>query len=100
MLGIFRVTGDSMVPVLSDGDFVLTHRVFGIPKVGSLVVVAHPDFGVVVKRVLRVTAGKAGEGSLTLVGENNLGVSSQEMGEVQASAVRGVVWWKVRRSRP
>lgn len=88
-----------MVPVLRDGDFVLTRRVFRAPKVGSLVVVNHPEFGVVVKRVLSLRTGEDGAAFLTLVGENNAGVSTGDLGEVPASEVRGAVWWKVRKSR-
>ena len=70
-----------------------------MPKVGSLVVVNHPDFGVVVKRVSSARKGSEGEWRLGLKGENNAGVSSQELGEIPASEVRGVVWWKVHRSK-
>lgn len=88
-----------MVPVLRDGDFVLISRVFRAPKIGRLVVVDHPEYGVVVKRVLSLRTDDAGAVMLTLVGENNAGVSTREMGEVPASGVRGVVWWKVRKPR-
>ena len=86
-----------MVPVLRDGDFVLIRRVFGMPKVGRLVVVDHPELGTVVKRVLRVIESKGGDAQLELVGENNASSSTEKLGRVRKSEVRGVVWWKVRR---
>ena len=51
-----RVTGDSMTPVLHDGDTILLK--LGAPVVPESVVVARlPDDGYVVKRVARADAG-------------------------------------------
>jgi len=52
MLRVFRVQGDSMRPDLSAGDFVIARRSRRAPRVGDRVVVDHPEYGTLIKRVV------------------------------------------------
>lgn len=90
-LRVFRVTGDSMLPVLARGDYVLTAP-FKRIKPDSLIVIQHASYGVLVKRVI-----KAEKQRYLLSGENSASVSTDQMGWIERSAVLGVVIWSVRR---
>ncbi len=83
-----------MVPVLSDGDFVLTLRLFRAAKVGELVVVKHKALGVLVKRVVAVD----GNGSILLRGENTQSSSIEDMGRIERAQIKGRVLRCIRRS--
>ena len=88
-----------MVPVLRDGDFVLTRPGFRTPRVGSLVVVDHPRYNTIVKRVAGFERRATGEVFLKLTGENDSGVRTDEIGWVPKKAIRGRVWLKVRKGK-
>jgi phage repressor protein C with HTH and peptisase S24 domain len=85
MLAFYRVQGDSMSPVLFDGDFVLTSNFLKVHE-NSLVVVKHSQFGVLVKRVKAL-----GSKRVLLEGENNDSLSSNQMGWVERDKILGVV---------
>ncbi len=87
MLSIHRITGESMLPVLADGDYVVSARRRGGPRAGQLVLVNHPDYGTICKRV----AGVEADGSLLLRGENPASVESASLGRVDGDRVVGTV---------
>jgi phage repressor protein C with HTH and peptisase S24 domain len=60
---IFRVTGDSMYPTLSNNDILVTCK--KKIRAGDIVVLNLPRFGRVVKRI-----NSLGDGSCTLIGDN------------------------------
>ncbi len=51
MLRIFRIQGQSMQPALYAGDFVIVLTLWIRPQRGQLVLVKHPEYGIIVKRV-------------------------------------------------
>lgn len=85
LLAIYRVTGDSMLPVLRDGDYVLASSLIK-PKINALVVVHHSTYGVMVKRVSQIS-----ETHILLTGENQQSLSPEKMGWVDLGQVRGCV---------
>ncbi len=88
-----RVTGDSMVPVLNDGDHVLVDPHVGALAPGDLVQVRHPDRPelVMVKRVVAVLP----DGRLDLRGDNPAAsTDSRQFGPVAPDRVRGRVVWR------
>lgn len=98
MFQVFRVQGQSMSPVLNDGDYVLASpwAIFlsgplGL-KVGSLVVVQHPQYQVIVKRLVKLDQ----DGRFLLSGENSASVSSKQMDWCNQSQVLGRVLLKIR----
>ena len=82
---IIRVSGDSMSPVLEDGDYVLIRR----PRkfsLGRIYVVQHSDLGLIVKRL------KAEEnGRYIFEGDNPASTPSRLIAPVDPKRIRGQV---------
>lgn len=98
LLGLFRVSGNSMVPAFTHGDYVLTHR-FGLggPGVGDVVVVDHPVLGTVIKRIQSVSS----TGNLKLAGDNRIeSTAAEKLGSVSPDRVLGKVWCRIARPAP
>lgn len=89
MLRVVRVVGSSMAPTLRDGDFVLA--LGGLwsrgPRPGDVVLVEHPELGLIVKRVL----ARLASGALRLVGDGVSSSPTESLGDVSSSALRGRV---------
>jgi len=100
MLKIMRITGDSLSPEFEAGDFVLVAKIAWLIKrlrPGDLVVLRHPDYGVLIKRVAAV---QAEAGTLTVIGSHPDSVDSRRFGAVAMERVEGRVIWHVRRPSP
>jgi hypothetical protein len=57
MCRLFRVVGDSLLPEYREGDFVLASKIpflFRPPLVGDVVVLSHPAYGTLIKRISHV----------------------------------------------
>lgn len=78
----FRVTGESMLPIFSDGDYVLTRP--GKPKKGDVVVLRHEGL-IKIKRIETV------EGNEYFVSGDNKSVSKL-IGPLERKAILGKVW--------
>jgi nickel-type superoxide dismutase maturation protease len=91
MLHLIKVQGESMAPVLNDGDFVLTSRWHKKLKTGHLVVVDHALYGFIIKKVLHI----APDGQLWLGGESNKSLQSERIGWVSPRRVIGKVIHRV-----
>lgn len=90
VLEVLRITGTSMAPTFSDGDFViaLSDDVCARPPaLGSVVIIRHPGLGLLVKRVLEVD----NEGRVKVGGDNPMSVSSRELGRFESSQIFGRV---------
>lgn len=92
MLNLIKVQGDSMSPILHDGDFVLTSCWYKKLKIGHLVVVDHALYGLIVKKVLHI----APDGQLWLGSENNKSLQSERIGWVSDRRVVGKVIFCIR----
>lgn len=82
---LFRVNGDSMAPTLAHGDFVIGWRPSRRRpvQVGDVVVVQHPYYGRMIKRV----SACRGDGTLSLKGDNAATVASIDMGAIRRDQV-------------
>ncbi|WP_111497661.1 nickel-type superoxide dismutase maturation protease [Marinobacter bohaiensis] len=90
---LFKVTGESMLPELGPGSFVI---VFGrrslALRVGDVIVAEHPAYGRIVKRITAIQPDAA----LMLAGDNPAkSTSTQAMGAVPRSRVLGKVIWRI-----
>ena len=88
---VARVVGDSMAPTLLDGDYVLARRHRGPLAAGAVVLIRHPSFGPIVKRILGWDPG----GRYRVAGDNPLSTPSDAIGSLDGSVVRAVVWCRV-----
>lgn len=86
-LRCFRVHGDSMSPTLHHGDYVITRTYLLALRVGDVVVVQHPQFDIIIKRIAAILPH-----GLTLQGDNlEASTSSECMGLVSNTRVLGKV---------
>ena len=92
MLRIFRVSGSSMEPTLSDGDYVVAATNWWRPRENKLAVVHHQEYGVIIKRVHRHTPR-----GYILSSDNLLGTDSRTLGEIPQQQVIGPVLLTIRR---
>ena len=93
MLSILRIRGDSMRPDLIPGDYVIILRCFWPLRRGVKVVVKHPDYGIIIKRVKH----RGSCGRYKLIGDNReVSVSSEKLGWVAAKHILGRVIFTIR----
>lgn len=89
MLKLFRISGNSLAPEYSPGDFVLTSR---LPvrlrrlRRGDVIVFRHPVYGRLIKRVEDVAGC-----DLNVVGSREFSVDSGVIGRVPLGSVLGKV---------
>lgn len=97
-LKLYRVTGDSMLPDLMAGSFVVALRHRGQTlRLNDVVVVDHAIHGRVIKRV----AGIGQDGTLSLAGDNTArSTSTEALGPVPPERVLGRVIWRITGSTP
>lgn len=84
MIRIRKVKGNSMLPILRAGDYVL---VIKRPlKIGDVVVARHPHFGEIIKRIAGIN-----NTHYELAGDNIDSVSTDKIGTVSARNILGKV---------
>ncbi len=83
-----------MAPKLTDGDFVIASQLYFTLNVGDLVVVEHPIYQRIIKRVAAIE-----NNNLQLTGENNASVSTASMGWLATTSVKGKVFYSVRKPK-
>lgn len=91
MLTLMKIQGDSMLPELADGDFVLISQLFFRLKQSDLVVVNHPKYKRIIKAIKQVSKTQG----YLLEGRHPSSVSSDEMGWVQTEDILGKVIFTV-----
>lgn len=88
-----RVSGNSMSPLLNDGDIVdvdITAYASRPPQVGDIVLVAHPY--VSTKQIIKQITSQPEQGQVFLLGLNpSESTDSRSFGTVPASSVKGKV---------
>lgn len=89
--GFWRVQGNSMEPVIESGAFVLVLPCRGLP-IGKLVLVDHPHYGQLVKRLKSIDE----KGLMLLQGDGEDSLTTEQMGPVCSSRLKGRVCWQSR----
>lgn len=80
-----------MIPFLSGGDFLITSRFYRKLAVGDLIVFDHSIYGRLIKRIKEIN--KSGEFNVT--GENELSLTSDQIGWISPSSVEAKVLMSV-----
>lgn len=80
-----------MLPTIAGGDFVIARRYFFTPKLNDIVVVDHPIYGRIVKRIEKIAANH----TVWLRGENDDSVKPEQMGWISPDAIKGKVIYTV-----
>mgnify|MGYP000906776309 FL=1 len=100
MCQILKVTGNSLFPLIQEGDFVL---VFKIPflfsrffqyKKGDIVVLKHPYYGVLIKKIDWLSAD--GKQSF-VIGNHAESTDSRQFGLVENSWISGKVVFHIQK---
>ena len=86
MIGIIKVTGRSMLPVLKDGDYVITIKPRTPPRAGFIYVLSHPKHGKIIKRVAKIDNHIAAYKSDNIEGS---------FGEIGVDRLIGLAWLAV-----
>jgi nickel-type superoxide dismutase maturation protease len=95
MLRFIKVSGDSLNPVICEGDFVLIVKipfVLNSLKQGDVVVLNHPEYGRLIKRIAWVSAD--GE-AIFVVGTHEFSVDSRQFGPISKRMLHGKVIWHI-----
>lgn len=87
---LIRVMGESMCPILDPGDFALFRRCRHYRE-GDILLVEHPQFGVIVKRAVDINSER-----LWLEGITRKSVSREALGQISWAQVKGRLVWHVR----
>ncbi|WP_344797406.1 nickel-type superoxide dismutase maturation protease [Litoribacillus peritrichatus] len=95
MIRVFKVEGTSMFPTLNQGDFVIASLWFRRLMPNQLVIVKHPIYGTLVKRIQSVQPNDG----FTLCGDNPESVSSEKMGLVKRQQIIGKVIYSVQQTK-
>lgn len=84
-----------MSPTLNHGDFILACRFFSL-KVNDVIVVDHPIYNRIIKRIDQINPQQ----KIWLKGDNSTeSVSSEQMGWIDPSAVKGKVIYCIKKNR-
>ena len=99
MLGLLKVTGNSLSPDYQEGDFVLLLKIpffLNRLKSGDIVVFQQPYYGIMIKRVER----QSQDGEQTYVlGAHPDSADSRKFGPVQRGDLVGRVIWHIKKPR-
>jgi len=83
MFTFVKISGDSMLPVLTDGEIVMCKKIKPAAlRSGLLCLVNHADLGLIIKRL-----GERDGDRWTLVGDNPASTPSAVMGLVEADRI-------------
>ncbi len=99
MIQFLKVTGSSLSPLFEDGDYVVVLKArWALRRIspGDIVVFRHADYGTLIKRVERLSAG--GD-DLFVVGTHEWSVDSRQFGAIHRSDLTGKVIWSTHKKR-
>jgi signal peptidase I len=79
-----------MSPTLKDGQLVFTRRISNnsVPGIGNVVVIAHPVYGQIIKRIV----AKQGDAFL-VAGDGDMSTVSGDLGPIDRNLITSVCVW-------
>ncbi len=99
MLKLLKVSGDSLLPMVQEGDFVVVSTVpllFRAPKRGDIIVFRHAIYGTLIKMVEAVAPGGQ---ELSVMGTHVDSVDSRRFGPISRQDIVGKVIWHITKPR-
>ena len=93
MLRVFRIKGDSLYPEYRNGDYVITAwspLAFKRLKLGDIIAFKHPQYGLLIKQVVRILHSQQ---MLEVRGTVLESVDSRSFGPIPMHIVLGRVIW-------
>ena len=97
MCRVIKVTGNSLTPIIEEGDFVLVLKIpFSLwkPRPGEVIVFRHPVYGTMIKQVERFAPGS---GEINVIGTHPDSTDSRQFGPIRRQDVVGRVVWQIRK---
>lgn len=97
MLRFLKVSGDSLYPLIREGDFVLVSKIpllFGTVRQGDIVAFLHPGLGTLIKRIDWISADGQ---QYFVVGTSEWSVDSRQFGLVERKWMLGKIIWHIRK---
>jgi len=93
MIKFIKVTGDSLSPAYTEGDYVMlvTYPLFSFKR-GDTIVFRHPDYGTMIKDIDSIDSDK-----IFVVGTHLHSVDSRQFGPIERCDVLGKVIWHIRK---
>jgi nickel-type superoxide dismutase maturation protease len=96
MIGVLKITGDSLFPLYKEGDFVIVSKIpfiFNRLKVGDVIVFNHSLHGTMIKMINEIN--QSGD-KLRVIGTQEKSIDSRQFGEIDRSSITGKVIMHVR----
>jgi signal peptidase I len=95
MVRVIKVSGESLSPLLEEGDFVLVLKIpFRFLRKGDIFVFQHPFYGTMIKLVAEKFPEK---GFVHAIGVHPLSTDSQKIGPVMKDDIIGKVFLRIPR---
>ena len=92
MLYLRRISGNSMLPTLHNGDYIVAlRRVFTTYKCNEIIIVKHTQYGEIIKRIAHIDVNN----QYWLSGDGCDSLSSQAMGAIPKDKVLGALLWHI-----
>lgn len=91
MLRVFKVKGNSMLPALAAGDFVIASSWFFRLKTKDYIVAKHPNYQDIIKRIDKVCTKRG----FLLASEHRDGLSSAQIGWLKREQIIAKVIFKI-----
>ncbi|HBF08898.1 MAG TPA: peptidase S24 [Gammaproteobacteria bacterium] len=87
---VFKVSGDSMLPTLRDGSYIMCWKSpFTQFKAGQILVIRHEQLGLIIKRAIQ----KDKAGYFYLAGDNPMSTSTDTIGAIHPKQVVGKLFY-------
>ncbi len=95
MLKLLKITGQSLSPEYSPGDYVVVSNLFRNPAPGDVIAFNHKSYGTMIKKVDCISPGGR---EYFVTGTHPDSVDSRHFGEVSTADILGKVLWHIRRN--
>lgn len=93
MLYLRRISGNSMDPTLRNGDYIVAAKsYFTHYQVADIVLVQHPQFGEIIKRIYQIDDNL----QYWLCGDGTDTLSPQTMGAINRSDIKAKLLWHIK----